>query len=53
MKKFFLLLSILLGGLTMVSCNKTPTPTPTEESKQEEAIIVKDVEKIDIEIGET
>lgn len=53
MKKMFLLLSILLGGLTMVACNKTSTPTPTEEPKQEEAIIVKDIEKIDIEIGET
>ena len=51
MKKMFLLLSIILGGLTMVACNDVPTvEVPKEDVK---TTLVKDMKDIDIEVNET
>ena len=49
MKKIFLLLFILLGGLTMVACNEETPTKPVDEY----TTIVKDMKDIEIEVEET
>ena len=51
MRKVFLLLSIILGGITMVSCGEDTAPiTPT---KPEYATLINDVKDVNIEVEET